>query len=281
MKKQPARTTAMKPRKKQTPTLGEPRDVTRHIRQTVESMLWGRAAGRCEFDGCNKLLSRSCVTQEQVNAAQKAHIYAFSDKGPRGNSAISKGALNDLDNLMLVCHGCHVKIDQVPDGGRYTATTLQDMKGRHERRIEIVTGITPDRRSHVLLYGANIGERTVPLNLHEAAGAMFPDRYPAEPVPIALGTANSSYQDRTDHFWQVEKEQLRNHFDRRVGGAHRRPGDFPHVSLCPRAAATPHPPWHTPRRHRSGRRVSATPRTPDLGLACGPEHPCLRGSRAD
>lgn len=194
----------------------QPRDVTRHIAKPVESMLWGRAAGRCEFDGCNKPLYRSSVTQEQVNAGQKAHIYAFSCNGSRGNRGVSDADLNDLGNLMLVCHECHVKIDQAPDGGRYTAVVLQGMKARHEQRIEIVTGIAPGRRSHVLLYGANIGEHNLPLNLNEAAGAMFPDRYPAEATPIPLGTVNSAFQDRTDAFWGVESAQLQAHFDRRV-----------------------------------------------------------------
>ncbi len=34
--------------------------------------------GRCEFAGCNAPLWRSTVTQEAVNTAEKAHIYAFS-----------------------------------------------------------------------------------------------------------------------------------------------------------------------------------------------------------
>jgi hypothetical protein len=179
-------------------------------------MLWGKAAGRCEFDGCNKILFRSSVTQEQVNTAQKAHIYAFSSAGPRGNRGISQKALNDLDNLLLVCHVCHRKIDQAPDGRRYTAAVLQGMKKWHEQRVEIVTGIAPGRRSHVLLYGANIGEHNLPLNLNEAAGAMFPDRYPAEATPIALGTMNSSFQDRMDEFWSIEEKHLVVHFERRV-----------------------------------------------------------------
>jgi hypothetical protein len=85
--------------------------MTRHVSREVQRMLWGKAAARCEFAGCNKLLCRSSVTQEQVNIAQKAHIYAFSSGGPRGNSGIAKARLNDLNNLILVCHECHQKID--------------------------------------------------------------------------------------------------------------------------------------------------------------------------
>src|SRR5262249_29904778 len=161
---------------------------------------WGRSAGRCEFDGCNKVLSRSPVTQEQVNIAQKAHIWAFSAGGPRGNKGISEEDLNDVGNLMLVCHDCHVKIDQAENSTRYTAAPLRAWKAEHERRIEIVTGIAPERRSHVLMYGTNVGEHSSPYTLNEAAGAMFPDRYPADARPIALGTSDSSFQDKTPEF---------------------------------------------------------------------------------
>jgi hypothetical protein len=142
-------------------------------------MLWGRAAGRCEFAGCNRPLWKSTVTQEQVNIAQQAHIYAFSDEGPRGNDGVSDDALNSVENLMLVCHPCHRKIDQREDGGRYTAELLKSWKHAHERRIEIVTGIDSNRQSHVLFYGANIGQQSSPLNFADAASAMFPECYPA------------------------------------------------------------------------------------------------------
>lgn len=92
-------------------------EMTRHVSHEVQRMLWGKAAARCEFAGCNKLLCKSSVTQEQVNIAQKAHIYAFSSGGPRGNSGIARARLNDLNNLILVCHECHQKIDRNKDGG--------------------------------------------------------------------------------------------------------------------------------------------------------------------
>ena len=57
------------------------------IPRPVESMLWGRAAGRCEFRGCNRPVYKSGVTQEAVNVAEKAHIRAFSKAGPRGGPA--------------------------------------------------------------------------------------------------------------------------------------------------------------------------------------------------
>ena len=142
--------------------------------------LWGRAAGRCEFAGCNKPLWKSSVTTERVNIGQKAHIYSFSEGGPRGRDGVLPEDINSVDNLLLVCHECHQKIDKAVDGGRYPAPLLREMKRDHESRIELVTGIDTTRKSHVLLYGANIGEHTAPLTFPCGGdGYRFPHRYPA------------------------------------------------------------------------------------------------------
>src|SRR5438046_4648730 len=154
-------------------------EVKRSIPVPVQCMLWGRAAGRCEFAGCNKPLWKSSVTQEQINTAQKAHIYSFSASGPRGNRGFAKEDLNSLANLLLVCHECHQKIDHKPDGGRYTVPLLQQMKFEHEQRIEQTTGIITSKKSHILMYGANIGDHTSTLKYDDAASALFPARYPA------------------------------------------------------------------------------------------------------
>ena len=128
----------------QTPaaTLTAARVTSRRVTGTVQNMLWGRSAGRCEFAGCNKPLWKSTVTQERVNIAQKAHIYAFSSRGPRARRGIPVSVLNSVDNLMLVCHECHQKIDRRRDGGRYKAPLLFQMKATHEQRVQRVSGIS-------------------------------------------------------------------------------------------------------------------------------------------
>lgn len=194
----------------------EVKDISRSISISTQNSLWGRAAGRCEFAGCNKPLWKSSVTSERVNIAQKAHIYSFSEEGPRGNDGVASDDLNSIDNLILVCHECHRKIDAAADGGRYPASLVLEMKREHERRIELVTGIDPTRKSHILLYGANIGEHSAPLIFSRAATAMFPHRYPATDHGINLGLNNSAVSDRDEQFWLSEKENLERQFARRV-----------------------------------------------------------------
>jgi hypothetical protein len=80
-----------------------PKEVTRYVSPAIQCLLWGKAAGRCEFEGCNLPLWKSPITQESVNIAQKAHIYSFSEIGPRGRQALAVDVINDIGNLMLVC----------------------------------------------------------------------------------------------------------------------------------------------------------------------------------
>ncbi len=207
-------------------------DVTqsRYIKQTVKLMLWGKAAGRCQFAGCNKPLWKSSVTKEQVNIAQNAHIWAFSSQGPRGNEEVDAELLNSFENLMLVCHECHRLIDQDDQGTKYSVDLLQAMKTQHEKRIEIVTSVTPDKQSSILLYGANIGEQSSPLTYSKAANALFPDRFPSESIPITFGLKRSPFQEEMEDYWSTEKSVLENQFEKII-----RPqltnGDIEHLSI--------------------------------------------------
>ena len=189
----------------------------RGILKIVERELWARAAGRCQVSGCNKLLYKSVVTQAAVNLAQQAHIYAFSEKGPRGWGPFRLGLtkINDVSNLMLMCHGCHRKIDQ--DGGStlYPADLLISWKVSHEQRVEIVAGIAPDKSSHVVIYGANIGSEKSPIEYHACVAAMFPERYPATERP-ALVSMTSELKDSSQQYWQAEFQNLIKLFQRKI-----------------------------------------------------------------
>lgn len=192
---------------------GQTQEVTRYIKREVERELWARAAGRCEFQGCNTLLYRSPVTQERVNISEKAHIYSFSEAGPRGWGPFKKNPedLNNIDNLMLMCNGCHTTIDQDKTGSKYSADLLQQWKQSHENRVVTVTGMTSNRKSHVIFYGSNIGEQKSIIQKSEAIDAMFPERYPAEERPIVLSMI-CSHRDNSPEFWVTESKHLESKF---------------------------------------------------------------------
>jgi hypothetical protein len=193
------------------------KDVTRDIKDKVKYELWWRAGGRCQFSGHNKALWKSSVTQELVNIAQMAHIYSFSEHGPRGRGPYKSNPknINSIVNLMLTCHECHRKIDKKKDGGRYTPQLLRAWKQEHRKRIERVTGIDPSKKSHVLHYKSRIGDFLPDWEDSESFVAMFPKRYPAEDHPIDL-SMKASHKDSTKSFWQVEAENLKTEFQRKI-----------------------------------------------------------------
>lgn len=192
-------------------------EVTRHITRPVERELWARAGGRCQFGGCNRMLYKSAVTQETVNLSQNAHIYSFSEKGPRGWGPFRQNlsSLNDVSNLMLMCYDCHKKIDQSGGAGRYPADLLIQWKIQHERRVEIVTGIAPDKKSNVVLYGANIGSEKSPIQYHACVEAMFPQWYPASENPVLI-SMTSELNDSSPQYWQTESQHLLKAFQRKI-----------------------------------------------------------------
>jgi 5-methylcytosine-specific restriction endonuclease McrA len=193
------------------------KEVTRHIQAQTACELWARAAGRCQFNGCNRPLYKSPVTQERVNISEKAHIYSFSPAGPRGRGPHARNTahLNDIENLMLVCHDCHKTIDQDKNGDRYSADLLKTWKAAHEARIAIVTSIAPSKKSHVIFFGAKIGEQQSPLQFNPAAEAMFPNRFPAEVRAVTL-SMRCEHEDSSPQYWSTEADNLRAGFVRHL-----------------------------------------------------------------
>lgn len=182
-----------------------------YIPEKIKIRLWGKAAGRCQYDGCNKALWLDSLTKVEFNTAYIAHIIADKPDGPRGNQELSEKLKDDITNLMIMCDEHHRLIDREDVRG-HPVERLQSMKFRHEQRIELLTSITEEKRSHILLYGANIGTHYTPLNWEKSAAAMTPAWYPAEKPALELSLKNSSFQDHEDDFWQIEREHLRRQF---------------------------------------------------------------------
>ncbi len=193
------------------------KEVTRNVKPTVERELWARAAGRCQFNGCNRELYKSPVTQEQVNISEKAHIYSFSEHGPRGWGPFRRNisAINDIHNLMLMCHDCHKTIDQDKEGEKYSASLLQQWKTEHEKRINIVTGIIPNKKSHVITYSSNIGEHKSHVQENDIMHAMFPEKYPFSSDATCL-SMSCFHEDKDANFWIIESSHLERSFNQKI-----------------------------------------------------------------
>jgi hypothetical protein len=187
------------------------------LRTLTRTILWARAAGRCQYAGCNKSLVGDLVGgAEDKNFGFVAHIVADTPDGPRGDPVRSLLLSNDVTNLMLLCHVHHKLID-VDEVAAHPEARLLAMKAAHEARIETVTGIDEDRASHVLRYAANIGTHESPVAFEQISLAMLPNRFPAEGrrlIDIAL--AGCRFEDHEPEFWAFHRVNLRRQFATKV-----------------------------------------------------------------
>lgn len=185
------------------------------IPEKIRTRLWVLTGGRCQYEGCNKPLWQDKLTLVQMNTAYIAHIIAVEPNGPRGNKELSPKLATDISNLMLMCDEHHRLIDREDVKG-HPVERLHEMKQKHEERIELLTSIQKEKKSHVLLYGANIGDHSTHVSWRKAAIAMVPEFCPAENKAIELSWNNSSFKDNESIFWQIEREHLQRQFRQKV-----------------------------------------------------------------
>lgn len=182
------------------------------ISEKIKTRLWVLSGGRCQYEGCNEPLWRDDLTMAQMNGAYIAHIVDVNPQTHRYDPVISPKLATAISNLMLLCDKHHRLIDH--EGEReHTVDRLTRMKLQHEERIELLTSLKEDKKSHILMYGANIGEQSAPLSYQKAFHAMVPFRYPAEPRAIELSLRNSSFEDDSETYWAIERQNLRNNFN--------------------------------------------------------------------
>lgn len=181
------------------------------IPQKVKYQLWAASGGRCEYDGCNQSLWGDPLTKAKFSTAYIAHIVAEKPDGPRGDKKLSPKLAREFSNLMLLCDACHRRIDKYDVAG-HTVQLLKEMKAKHEDRIALQTSLGPDKKSHVLLYGANFGKLRATLSFEKAYHAMYPDRFPASDKPFDIGLKNSTFTDDEEQYWQIEQAHLQRRF---------------------------------------------------------------------
>ncbi|MBN7809257.1 HNH endonuclease [Agrobacterium rosae] len=188
------------------------------IPEKVQRALWARAAGRCQFRGCNcELIGDLLSGTEDKMFGFVAHIVADSPEGARGHLTRSALLAKNVSNLMLLCAKCHRLIDnEAPDD--HPEELLVLMKEEHERRVRLASGIQPDRASHVIRFGANIGKNEALVAREDIFASMLPERSPASFETIDLEMLGLSLDDSDEQYWQVQQTNLQRQFAEKIRG---------------------------------------------------------------
>ncbi len=188
-----------KPKKATVKKASPKKEVRPTLPPRVVSYVWMRSGGRCAFPGCNIPLWKDLLTNEHVNAALIAHIIAWTPTGPRGDVVLSSQLATDATNLMLLCHTHHTRVDK--DESQFTVEVLRDYKARHEKRIEVLSGIDEDRRTTMILLQAAVGPHADPMRFDRARLAAAEARlYPREEV-IAIDLTALGSRDHEADYW--------------------------------------------------------------------------------
>jgi hypothetical protein len=197
------------------PTNAPRRGRSNKLRERTVFEIWVRAAGRCQYPGCNReLLGDLLAGNRGGRFGFVAHIVADAPDGPRGDLVRSHELADDIRNVMLLC-GTHHKVVDVDDLA-HREEVLLAMKAAHEERIRIQTAISEERASHVLIYGANIGRHEAPLSFDRIARDMMPERYPAGGRPIAIELLGSPFTDHEADYWLIQRRVLHEGFGTQV-----------------------------------------------------------------
>ena len=188
------------------------------IPQNVRYSIWARAAGRCQYPGCNApLVGDLLAGREDGTFGFIAHIVADRKDGPRGDPVRSPLLATELANLMLLCGTHHRLIDEVDLQG-HPVDVLLEMKRQHEERISIVTDMDEDRASHVLRFGADIGKNEALVSTKAIFASMPPANYPADGRTLDLELLGCSYRDHEPEYWVFQRDNLRRKFEEKVKG---------------------------------------------------------------
>lgn len=200
------------------------------IPQKVQSALWARAGGRCQYRGCNRSLVGDLEAgREDGTFGFIAHIVADAPDGPRGCSIRSPLLAKSLENLMLMCGKHHKEID-VDGPEDHPEALLLEMKREHELRIELVTGVDQDRASHVVRFGARIGQHEALVSTRDLFLAMLPHNHPAGGRTIDLDIVGCAYRDDEADYYRYQRDNLRRQYEAQVRGRIERQ-EIRHVSV--------------------------------------------------
>lgn len=197
----------------------------------TKRIVWILAAGHCEL--CGMDLTNDYRVGKPMRWGEVAHILPASPKGPRGrvehNEAKALALTNDTANLMLLCPGCHDKIDRDAEG-----YPENDLSGLHQAYLERIrlAATTPDGGRAIPVIVQSQHFTTVnDIAVRDLLTAMSSEGLTAFDHGIKIIFPPPGPRGRDDVYWQNIKDSIQHDLDqqlRRRGGTY---GDAPALAV--------------------------------------------------
>ena len=179
----------------------------------TQNELWARAAGRCQFRGCNIIVYKDSLTNQSSNLGVISHIVAFSPQGPRGDAVRSKVLEKDIKNLILTCRDHGKLIDDASLVQEYPEQLLLEFKHDHETRIRRVTESIPNQTTYVLIVQVPIDGLDFSIQAADAHRAIQP-KYPAEEHPMRIDLTATPIVIEGDLWFRMMASMIKEQLDR-------------------------------------------------------------------
>ncbi|MFU2370799.1 SAVED domain-containing protein [Escherichia coli] len=186
-------------------------------------LVWIHAAGHCEL--CGTDLTHDFRIGTPMKWGEVAHILPASPKGPRGNSGHSEEEAqtrtNDSENLMLLCPGCHDRIDR--DGDNYPKDDLSGLHSSCLTRIRLAASTPGEERAIPVIVQSQHHQTLVAIPAQALLTAMSAEGLTAQGHPITVVFPEPSSRGRDAGYWQTIKDLITEKLE---AGLARRGGQF-------------------------------------------------------
>ncbi|MCU6215357.1 SAVED domain-containing protein [Enterobacter bugandensis] len=189
----------------------------------VKMVVWIRAAGHCEL--CGTDLTHDFRIGTPMKWGEVAHILPASPKGPRGNSGHSEeealARTNDSENLMLLCPGCHNRVDR--DGDNYPEDDLSGLHSACLTRIRLAASTPGEERAIPVIVQSQHHQTLVAIPAQALLTAMSAEGLTAQGHPVTVVFPEPSSRGRDAGYWQAIKDLVTEKLE---AGLARRGGQF-------------------------------------------------------
>jgi len=176
--------------------------------EPVKRLVWIRAAGHCEQ--CGSDLTQDFRTGKPTRWGDVAHVVPASPQGPRApdcyTDAQAQLATDDPDNLMLLCPGCHDRIDTDADG--YPKEDLSRTHRDHIGQIRMAAARGETQRAMGIIFLSQHFATENLIRSRDLAEAMLAEGLWADKTIEVVRFRAPSNEGRNAQYWNNVEQDI-------------------------------------------------------------------------